>query len=1234
MVENLLTDSRDREAAVNTFDRNIFLAAGAGSGKTRVLVDRYVKMLEDDLAGVPEIVAITFTEKAAAEMRKRIRLRCTEKIDSLGHDEEQRRKWERHRCNLESAPISTIHSLCTRLLKENPVAAGIDPGFNVLDETQARMLLTETVEEFFVRRLTEDPDTAPAALASLVAEYGALTLLKVLSMALSDAELCSEWLDVARSPQELAEQWHEAAFSMAATALPLLLATQRVRDALNTVCFVEPLDESDKLAQLRDTALEPARTLSASGNFSPDKLTAAIGLSGLRAPGNAGAAAKWPSAEELAKMRESLRVLSQAFKPLDALREEHFAGGSFQRCAQQTALLMDELRLIHCEFQNTKKAQSLLSFDDLQLSAHAMLKSSPATRQRYQEKFRQVMVDEFQDTSRLQTEIAWMLAGSANGCQEPPAGRLFVVGDAKQSIYRFRGADVTVFNSTRDAFDKSPTARVFHLSANFRSQPSLLEFFNESFSDPALMGTDPCRPAYEVFYEPLDPSPDRPESVVPPVHVQVVRSAVNRGEEEPEDGDSELLSLSVLREWEGDALARRIQDLVGSGTKVYDRDARQLRPVCYGDIAILFRSMTDASLYERALRLSNVPYYIEAGRGFFQRLEIVDILSILQHLERPDDAFHLAAVLRCPCVAISDVTLYWLSTGRGLLANFHRIGRGEIPDEMPLSEPELEKLQFAATAFGRLRSIKNRLPLSRLIEEVLNATGMTAVLLTQFNGERAAANLRKLTEVAREVERSGLFSLQDFIRHLDDLRLEEERESEAAVEEEGGNVVRILTIHKSKGLQFPVVILPDLLRGKQWRQVAPVMLSRTHGIICKVRDGRGTRVYPGVTQLFHDDEAQRDLAESRRLLYVGMTRAGDHLLLSGAHCTRGTRQPKPEETWMGWISSAVELGLFATDSQRVREDKTPSSSVSVRCDILPVEGEVPFRRTGRHHPPLAGEMTTALQNGEPLSNAPPDAALQRRISSISPDWSALRTLSVTQLLRYMRCPHHFYLRNLEGIPDMPVGPQEAALSKGNRLSAAERGTLIHRVLQAVSLTGSASIPQAVADSLAEIVQRPDDLLRRAEMELLQVAEHFLRSAVVEWLEEVDTQSVELPFSCLVGDYVVEGIIDWGGETSGVLTHLLDYKTGKDLSTEKKAEYQFQLGLYAHALELAGNTLRRAGIYFVDENRLEEFDVHSSVRHSVEMTVEACGRISDGNFAPCPGEHCAFCQQAWACSDRE
>ncbi|MCZ7661640.1 MAG: UvrD-helicase domain-containing protein [Thermoleophilia bacterium] len=777
----------------------VFVAAGAGTGKTSVLVDRYLQALLDDRVPMQDLLTVTFTRKAAGEMRDRIRHALLER----GH---RGFAWA-----LDDAPIGTIHSLCGRIVRSSPVDAGVDPSFAVLDEDRARIVQIEAMDAVWEEAAIEADDET----LEYLGRHGGVLRRAV-------PAVCTELRGAGvRPPRFVLGSGVEVEEARSA----LLESIQR--------CLAEAAPAgTGKTVRANLERLESgaARLKEPMGDHQ------ALGL--------------------LGQMRPSLSCGKDRsmFEPvLGALEAFHRALG--ERYLVGLGRAIDQLVVaFHQEYEARKRNLGVLDFLDLEIKALDLLVKGarpfgPAAR---------LLVDEFQDTNELQCAVFDLLG----------AATMLTVGDAFQSIYAFRGADVEVFRSRESAPTRSQkgTALLAPLSRNFRSRRALLEIINHLFSQGSLFGSGfPRLTADRVGTDPRRSGPDCRGRLDPAAELWIV------GHEPEEDSGVEApVSKGSIRP-EALFIAGRVGRLVRE-------DGWRPR-----DIAVLLRNLTHVADFEEALEREGLDPYVVDGRGFYDREESNELLAGLRLLVNPHDDMALLTVLRSPFVGLSDDGLFLVRAGADD-ARSATLWGGLVRRIPPgLSEDEGSRVRDFVEGLRDLRGRMGSPGLAALILGVVERFDYDLVLLKAHDGRRRFANLRKLMRLADEFEALEGPDLAAFVRHVGQRRhAMAEKEGNAAVLAEGEDAIRIMTVHKAKGLEFPVVVVAGL--GGAMRPRNPLALvgrSGEIGLSIKSPAGGFPRLTLGEAERVIDRQLALEAEEEARLYYVAMTRAEERLILSG-----------------------------------------------------------------------------------------------------------------------------------------------------------------------------------------------------------------------------------------------------------------------------------------------------------------------------------------------------------------
>ncbi len=780
-----LVDREERRRALDDLDTTILIEAAAGSGKTTLLLGRIVSLLRSGRARLAEIAAVTFTEKAAADLKVRLRA----ELARAGLDEALR--------DLELARIGTIHAFAAGLLRERPVEAGVDPGFTVVDPLGARLLLDRAWESWLPEALS-DPDVAEPVRQAIERGLG-LDRLRELAFALVDQRDGLAGLpvlaDFVEPPTALNRDVRATIQRLAGLARsgvkdPEDRAARALEDLAAWVDQTAALPESDQVRSL----LGPARL--------PDK------------PAGLGNKAKWRDRAALEQCRAGLAALRERIEVARAVaRHNHVAG-----LARWAAGFVEA-------YDRAKSRAGCLDFLDLLLRARNLVRDRRDVRRDFQRAIRYLLVDEFQDTDPLQLET--VLALVAGG----PPGSLFAVGDPKQSIYRFRRADIETYADAKATIAEKGAALT--IRANFRSTRAILGAVNGVFEGVMV---PPPEGAYQPAYVALEPSA-RTEPGVPPVILALapdVPPATSAGEAAVQE--ARLVAAYLVREVER---------------------GRRFR---YGDVALLFRAMTGVAAYEDALRAAGIPFRTVGGRHYYDRSEVGWMIAALSAIEDPHDAVALVGALRSPFFGVTDDALHRL----------HAAG-GEFSYRRPLPGDADPGLARAWVLLGALHRDRNALSPAAVVERLLARTEVLAAYALEPQGEARVANLLKVLDTARALEATGALTFRGLVRWLRDRGAARYEEEESAVEAE--DAVRLMTIHKAKGLEFPVVVVPDLGREAPWR--APVLLADRGSGRLAVNLGRVGDA--ALTTLDWADSEAREMerldAEAVRVLYVALTRA-------------------------------------------------------------------------------------------------------------------------------------------------------------------------------------------------------------------------------------------------------------------------------------------------------------------------------------------------------------------------
>lgn len=878
-----VTDWQQRELAETTFDKNVVVMAGAGTGKTTLLVNRLIHLLlkEPDPIPITRIVALTFTNKAATEMKVRLRDRLTALISS---SEDSARSTDggavttqslrdRYRLctddivsrartalhDLEKAQIGTLHSFAAHLLRLHPLESGSDPAFQEDDGGRFDEQFSQAWDTWLEQEMSRQGTNHGLWRAILKRT----TVHEVRSFARS---LCNELVDLTALSSQMGRGELEG---------PIVEWLTDIRNRAQALLDRHERAKRRKIEDMLASTVKLANLLLARGEAGLDEFPEADREQLERDPGNS--LADWEKSD-FVEARALIKYIKE-LQSVDGIFFKHVL-----------SVLSPFVLSTRSSFVTT----GWLSFDGLLARARALLRDHPVVREQVKQEYRAILVDEFQDTDPVQYEII-LAASEERGRSQLSwwnialeAGKLFIVGDPKQSIYAFRRADIEAFDRVVQKVE-SQGGVVFKLTANFRSDASVLHPVNEVF-DRLFERRANVQPGnVPLVASRQSRLPDSATGVR-------LRVVTPRPDDEPFDAAGATRAESEM-------LARWIKEQTLSDATV--------RP---GHIAILFRKLTQADTYLDALRRHDISYIIEGEKHFYRRQEVIDLINVLRVVDNPHDHVALTGILRSPIGGLTDRDLYDLRQA----GYFNYLQSDSLISWTHPCAPQVRRLY---RQLAGLRSEAGICPLAEAIQLVFDRLPILELAAASLHGEQAMANLIKLRQTAASLSDRPHLTLGNFVA-LMAARLEEQPdEAESPLAEESLEAVHVLTIHKAKGLEFPVVVLPGIHQGAGRDRSLPSIVhdwsSGQYGLTLGNRRTFGAL-------LVRQKMAVREEAEHRRVLYVGMTRAKDFLLLSGAMTARSTG-----ETVLGLLQSIGqgEIGTAETQTLTVGNAAIPHTAI-------------------------------------------------------------------------------------------------------------------------------------------------------------------------------------------------------------------------------------------------------------------------------------------------------------------
>jgi ATP-dependent helicase/nuclease subunit A len=1078
-------DARDRAGRERAVDPhfNVALEASAGTGKTRVLVDRYVNLLREGV-DPSEILALTFTRKAAAEMRERI----IATLRSAGvRGQFPPARWRELRDRTADVAISTIDAFCLSLLREFPLEAGLDPGFQMADETEVPRLVDEALARALrsCRSVAPEDEHVALVFAQLGDRRARAGLAGLLGRRIVAPRILGRYLTA--GPRDLTVQ--EAARRGAASLLGVF---DSMRGGLDRFLETGPLHSSFRLLLKRLRDLE--------GTVASDDAVDPVTVHD---------AFRKAREHFLTKEGEPRKQLPPKYKkvsfasPADFQVHKDLVVGHAQAVLDAHRTWRRDLnvlvsrgvwrmfRIAEGEYRRTLDARALLDFPDVLLKTIELLRQMEEfaqSRFRLESRYHHVLVDEFQDTSRAQWELVSLLvqawgegAGLTHTGALPPT--IFIVGDRKQSIYGFRDADVSLFRQASEYMSSLRQGGDVRrsISRSFRSVPPLLAFVNDLCDAVAKL---PDRRDAFAFEE-----QDRfPIDVVPDHDPAQVLGIVT--------GDSFEACARVT--------AAEVARLVREGALVRDRDTGIRRPARPGDVAILFRTRESHREYERALQDVGISAYVYKGLGFFDADEVKDVLAVLWYLADPVSDLRSAALLRSRFVRISDEGL------RRLSPHFAKALGTETLLEVALDGDDAEALRLARQSTARWRALAEWLPPAELLDRVLEESAY-AVELRGPRLPQARENLKKVRAIIRRIQNRGYSTLERIVTHLDHLAVGDE--ANAVID--AADAVSLMTVHASKGLEFPIVFVVNLSRGTgNWRDAIRIAGETGDDVSVSVGDFESPA---------DEDEPERDREDTKRLLYVALTRARDRVYL-GSVAKEGRFQPT-----RGSLGEVLPTSMHAVFGEAATGATTVSWAGASGSHVMNV---------------CATDLAPPSDAPRCSAPAPPSLEISRELGSdFTPlDDQTMQRVTVSEMSDDDSGKHPFG-------PGRGVGSDRAT------------GILVHRLLQRAGFVGEVSDEQLLqltsallsTASLVELGHR-DSLVKKVMAGFRQlVSRGDLRE-----LYESGQPYHELPFTLRAEGRIVRGTIDCLIAAADRII-VLEFKTGRP-----REEHQAQIEVYRAA----------------------------------------------------------------------
>lgn len=1204
--------------AIMTRNTTTLVSAAAGSGKTAVLVERIIQRLlsEDDPVDVDRLLVVTFTNAAAAEMRKRI----GDALEKALAKQPANLHLRRQLSLLNRASISTLHSFCIEVLRTHYYKLGIDPGFRILDDTEAALMREEIVEELFEEEYSDPNNETFFRLVDAYSNDRSDVPLQRIVEKLYDFSRShpwpNEWLDFIVSQYNVANKdWIDR------------LLTSIKNELQNNLSLLE---EAERLIELPGGPKPYSEAVKSDKQQLIRLIEAAEDWNSLY---TAFQTIEFPKLKSVTKKDNVSEHLKDSAKDLrdhakdnvNTLKTNYFSRplqsyvDDMIQFAPIIQKLIELVKAFADKFSEAKREKAVCDFSDLEHFCLDILLEEGSTPDKlipsdialdYKEKFCEILVDEYQDTNHVQETIIQLVAKSDN---------MFMVGDVKQSIYRFRLAEPTLFLNKYKDFSKTGNQAGLRidLAKNFRSREEVLDATNFIFRQ--LMDETVGELNYDSDAE-LKHGFEYPDNENCEAEFVLIEHHKSDDEDVPEE-----LEEAMKEELEARFIANQIKQLIQTSALVYDTKLKRMRPVTYRDIVILMRSTSNSgNIVIEELKKHGIPTYIEMSSGYFEATEIQTMLSLLQVIDNPDQDIPLASVLRSPIVGLSEEELAKIRIANKQSSFFHAMATYMDTDKQDALS---EKLQQFYENVKKWRTLARQGALSDLIWQLYRDTKYYDFVGGLPGGVQRQANLRALYDRARQYEQTSFRGLFRFLRFIERMQESGKDLGTARALGEQEDVVRIMTIHSSKGLEFPVVFIAGLSKQFNTKDLnGNVLIHKDYGIGTKFIDVEKRISYPTLLQLAMKEKLRQELlAEEMRILYVAMTRAREKLYLIGTvknlekdvqkwqtHLNNenwllSEYSRRDSKSYLDWIGPALirhrdskSLRDFFEESEvRAASVYTDPSRWKISCiharDLIPADAK---------REQIEKEHLKRIQFGLQVDVSDQDKErVFRQLDWTYPQLSLTQIKAkqtVTEIKRQREVideqSEQAYVKSFQHL-----GEERPRFLQKTKLTAAERGTAMHTFMQHVPFQHVTL--ETLEEKLHELIQKELLTEEQAEAIDLSLVYDFTNTTLFERIQKARNVYREIPFTYAMPasensneKVMIQGVIDLVLEEDDGLV-LIDYKT--DAITNRfdsfaeavpilKQRYDVQLELYAKALrDIWKKNVKAKYLYFFDGSHILE-----------------------------------------------
>lgn len=1216
----MVTWTKEQEAAIHTAGKDVLVAAAAGSGKTAVLVERIIQKLirEQQPLDIDELLVVTFSNAAAQEMRTRVGAALEKALSE--HPGSMHLK--KQLSLMPKASISTLHAFCLEIVRQHAYLLDIDPGFRILDEMEADLLRQEVMDDLLESWYGGDgvdQESFFAVVDRFSSDRNDMDVVKLLEDLYQFSiqnPWPEQWLDGLTAMYEVPDDWKEADLTwldmmkneitekLEGIMQEIMFAMNAAREADGPYLYIDTIEKDYEM-------VAQARKISSWGELqqflSEHDFT--------RLPGK-----KMDCSED---KKEKVKSLRNAYKKdWQDLKKHYFARNlqghvqDMQELAPIVKQLAEMVKIYSSHFAKLKREKAVMDFSDLEHYCLALLLSDSATpdhivpsnvARSLQQQFSEVLVDEYQDTNLVQETILKLIS------DQDGAGNMFMVGDVKQSIYRFRHAEPGLFIDKYKRYaDESIAPERIDLASNFRSRKLVLSGTNYIFRqimDEKLGEITYDKDAELIYanhtYDEMPYEFPNPELLI------IDRDKQTDEIEAPDEGENYLdLEKAQL---EARAYAQKIKQWIGKEgeqkpQQVFDKSTQKQRDVQYRDIVILMRSMTWAPTIVDELKKQGIPVYAELSSGYFAAIEVKIMLSFLKAIDNPRQDIPLASVLKSPIVSLNEEELSRIRLASPKSVYYVALTKYSKQHNDPLSK----KVQRFLQQLDDYRTLSKDGALSELIWQIYRETGYYDFVGGMPGGKQRQANLRALYDRARSYEASSFRGLFRFLRFVERMEENDQDLGAARALSEQEDVVRVMTIHKSKGLEYPIVIVGAM--DKEFNQSdvkKPYLLHKNLGFASKYIDPVKRITYPTLYYQAVKNQLMREaLAEEMRVLYVALTRAREKLVMVGNVASLEKKREKWQKmaTHAEWVLPAhfrsklkTYLDLVAAalirheNNEQLRLDPISEQIPeairfdSSQWDIHILHGSE-LANLEENVPTEEKQLKTSIVNWEhlPVDNANLDQFVSDRLAYQYPYAQAAEARAkqtVTEIKRQQEARDEFSSEQLVAGFQAPIVKRPAFMQREKTFSAAEKGTAMHTVMQHIPFERKLTDVE-IAEFVQGLVHKEILLQEAADTINIEAIAKFFETALASYMADSTKIYREVPFSLALPaeevyanwqftseeHVLIQGVLDCViPKDDGWI--ILDYKTDAvptevtpKVERELIERYDVQLQLYRKAIE--------------------------------------------------------------------